>query len=275
MATSKCVNQAKVSGLEEVLNEVSVTARHFGRGLIGFSTGCLYQSNLDLADKLKMFLRAGSTVLELSFARPQDLLDFELTEPVASKLRKFSKITVHAPWKNIKYFDGSSLAKQIIVKIIRLNELFFISGVVFHPDVVMNFPALDMAPLPVVIENMDSHKKYGISVDDMAILKASYDFGFVLDVQHAYEHDHSLVLARELIAVMGDRLRHLHVSGQTLSSRHAPVHVADNKMAICRLLRVLPRVPVVLEGVILDNISATTKVEMAYVSEQGDPLLPP
>ncbi len=268
----KCDGRANMIGLADVINEVSLSARHFGRGLVGFSTGCLYQSSLPLVDKLKAYLRAGSTVLELSFARPNDLLEFEMTEPIASKLRKFSKITIHAPWIDVKYFDGSNLTRKMIDKIIRLSDLFFVSGIVVHPDVVLNFAALEMVPLPILIENMDKNKKYGISVDHIARIKEDYDLNFILDLQHAFEWDPSLTLAHEMISCMGNRIRHLHVSGETKSMRHAPVYLADNRKDICDLLKMMPSVPVVLEGVISDNILATAKCEFDYVTEQGDPL---
>lgn len=268
----KCPGRPSMVGLEQVINEISAKARRFSRGLIGFSTGCLYKTELDLVDKLKAYLRSGSTALELSFATPSDLLIFNPTEAEMSKFRKFSKITIHAPWKDIKYFDRSGISNPVIAKITQLCGLLHISGVVFHPDIVANFNGLEIVPFPVLIENMDKNKKFGISVEEIAKIKSDYDFGFVLDVQHAYEHDPSMSLAHELVSVMADRIGHLHVSGQTDSSHHAPVYQANNKREICRLLKAVPSVPAILEGMILDDISASTKREIAYVVEQGDPL---
>lgn len=268
----KCSGRSEVVDLETVINEISAQARHFGRGLVGFSTGCLYQFNMPLVDKLKVYLRAGATVLELSFATLNDLLAFEPTAADISKFRKFTKITIHAPWKGIRYFDGSNAANLVVNKIMALNDIFYVSGVVFHPDIIDNFDALELTPLPVLIENMDINKEFGISVEEIAMIKVRYNFGFVLDIQHAYEHDSSLALAREMTQVMGDRIRHLHVSGQNSSSRHAPVFEADNKQEICNLLKIMPSVPVVLEGVLSGDVSVISKQEIAYVTEHGDPL---
>ncbi len=266
----KCPGCSGIITLAALVNEIAAKARHFSRGLIGFSTGCLYQSEMPLVDKLKAYLRAGSTALELSFATPAVLAAFLLNEAEMSKLRKFSKITIHAPWKEISYFDGSGTTNAVISKIVQLRELLPISGVVFHPDVVANFSGLEVIPLPVLIENMDRNKKFGISVEDIYKIRRDYDFGFVFDIQHAYEHDPAMVLAHELVSVMGDRIRHLHVSGQSKEGHHVPVYQADNKKEICQILKIVPGVPAIMEGLILTDVFASTKREIAYVIEQGD-----
>jgi len=88
---------------------------------------------------------------------------------------------------------------------------------------------------------MDRDKKSGRS---LAELKKIYDefsnFGFVLDVQHAYENDPTGKLAIEAAEMMGSRLRHLHVSGQKQRpeglSRHSFLYEADNREEILRVL---------------------------------------
>lgn len=277
----KCQGRAGSVSMSEVINEISASARHFGRGLIGFSTCCLdHRGDLKLVDKLKFYLRVGSLAIELSFSTPAKLLAFELTEDDLSKLRKFSQITIHAPWCGIKYFDGSGLSDKVLSKIMALAQLVPVQGVVFHPDEVANFNGLDVIPLPILIENMGQPKRFGSSIEDMEKIKRDYDVGFVLDLQHAYEHDPSLALAREMISVMGDKAHHLHASGQRANSSHMPVCQSDNKQAICRLLKIVPALPVVLEGVIIaarggfgfDGTYNDIKEEFSYVREQGDPL---
>ncbi|MDO8669597.1 MAG: hypothetical protein Q7K65_04865 [Candidatus Buchananbacteria bacterium] len=267
-----CIGRFGAVTVTTMMSEITLKANHFSRGLIGFSTGCLHKSGLKLVDKLKAYLRAGATALELGFVTPEQLFNFELTEADMSKLRKFSKITIHAPCRDIKYFDVSGLTNAVIRKLTALSQMLPVSGVVFHPDTVANFNGLEVVPFPVLIENMDRNKKFGTSVEEIREIRDNYDFGFVLDLQHAYEHDPSMTLAHELASAMGNKIRHLHVSGQTVDSYHAPVYKADNKKQICRLLKILPGVPVVLEGIILDEPFASTKREIAYVMEKGDPL---
>ncbi|MDI6738694.1 MAG: hypothetical protein QME12_09380, partial [Nanoarchaeota archaeon] len=74
----------------------------------------------------------------------------------------------------------------------------------------------------------------------------NYNFGFVLDLQHAYCHEPSMQLARELMDVMGERIKELHVSGQRENETHSLLHKADNSNMIIGMLR--NDIPIILEG---------------------------
>jgi len=263
----KCSGRGGMVTLIAVINQLAQKTEAASRGQIGFSTGCLYYCNLSLVDKLKVFLRAGATVVELSFGTPKQLFEFSLDEAIKSKLRKFSRITVHAPFKEIRYFDGAGNTDEVIIKLKELFDNLPISGFVFHPDTIANFIGLEVIGLPVLIENMDRNKKIGISAEDIAAIKDDYNFGFVLDLQHAFEHDPSMDLANEMLQIMGERLSHLHVSGEFGDHHHIPLHLAQNQEAIGRILKLMPSVPVILEGVFMGlEPLASAKRELAYLA---------
>lgn len=99
--------------------------------------------------------------------------------------------------------------------------------------------------LPIALENPSSDVRDEMDVNAFASIVEARETGFVLDIQHAYEHDVSLEQAQDLVERLGDRLVAVHVSGQAESEgglrRHVPVHRADNKYPICSFLQWLSK----------------------------------
>lgn len=107
------------------------------------------------------------------------------------------------------------------------------------------------AGVPLAMENMDSRKDSGFLLADLVQIGRSLSCPFVLDVQHAYEHDHSMAYAQDLFQHLQEPLVHLHVSGQTPDNIHALVYKASNAKEIVEFVGyVLSRkvVPLILEG---------------------------
>lgn len=103
----------------------------------------------------------------------------------------------------------------------------------------------------LAIENMDKNKPSGFRIQELARLVEFADLGFVLDLQHAYEHDSSMSYAQDLFCAMKSRLVHLHVSGQSAGQNHSLVCRSENASAIAAFLgRIFSemRVPIILEG---------------------------
>ena len=212
---------------------------------IGFSTGCLYKAGYSVEEACKIYHEFGTNAIELSFAKPSALLDFKLSKDLFKSLEKYEHVSVHAPWKDIEYgFDDDTL--KVLDKLYEFNEKIDLKGVVFHPDVVDDFYILETSSLPCLVENMDTRKNSGTVLKDFYLLKRNYNFGFVLDVEHAYQHDNTMKLAGEFFDVMGKRLNHLHVSGESESRSHCPVYCSDNKNEIAKVLR--KDFPIILEG---------------------------
>jgi hypothetical protein len=265
----ECEGKNGTVDIAQIMHEISMIAPHSNRGILGFSTGCLHQSEIRLVDKLKAFLRAGATILELVFRTPEDLFNFSFSEVEMSKFRKFTMITIHAPCDNIRYFDGLGMTDAVLKRIKDISDQLAVSGVIFHPDTVDNFHGLELVGLPVLFENLDKNNSVFILPEEFEKLRMDYDFGFVLDLQHVFEHDQSMFMADEMVLAMGNRLNHLHVSGCNGQYCHAPLYSSNNWRDISRTLKTILTVPVVMEGLLTGNISEATKREYAFVSENG------
>lgn len=231
---------------------------------IGFTTGSLYRSEIPFDEVIKLYYSLGADAIELSFATPNQLFDYQLSEQSAEDIKKFTSISIHAPWKEVRYDDNPN-TNRIIEKLRLLCNKFPVRGIVLHPNIIDNFEMLDQSGLPFLLENMDRRKSYGIHPEQFRELKKKYNFGFVLDVEHAYEHDPSMQLAREFIDVMGDRLKHMHISGCNESEIHTSTYCAVNKEAVTEILKLGLSVPKILEGVLLEEAQDSIKKELAYV----------
>ncbi len=231
---------------------------------IGFTTGCLYRTPITFNERIKLYSRLGADAIELSFPTFKDLNQYELTNETKLLLNQFKTVTIHAPWKESRY-NNNKETRNAIRKLTHLHNNLQTQGIVLHPDTIDNYEILVSTKLPFLLENMDERKKTATYPEHIQKLKDKYAFGFVLDLQHAYEHDPTMQLAQELIDVMGDRLHHLHVSGHSKKEIHVPTHLADNRQAIEKILQLKLKVPKILEGILLENIPKTIAKELEYV----------
>ncbi len=231
---------------------------------IGFTTGSLYRSDVPFDERIRLYHSLGADAIELSFATLTQLFDYDLSNQSKQDIKKFASVSIHAPWKEVRY-NLDTKTQKIINKLRELCNQLPIEGLVLHPDTIDDFEILDQSGLPFLLENMDQRKSYGTHPEQFRELKRKYNFGFVLDVEHAYEHDSSMKLAREFVEVMGDRLKHMHVSGYGESEIHVPTYCAINKKEITEILKMGLSVPIVLEGILLEDIPNSITTELEYI----------
>ena len=235
-------------------------------GEIGFSTGCLHNSGMSICEMVDFYSSVGADAIELSFATPKELMDFELSDRILKGLEKYKHISIHSPWKGCRY-NTSHDTNRMLSKLGKLHRQTKASGIVFHPDIIDFFGRIKGTGLPILIENMDRRKAFGTKPEHIKEIRDDYDVGFVLDIQHAYEHDPSMKTAKEMISVMGYRLKHLHVSGQNRSNNHFPAYAAENREAIEKILGLGLSVPKILEGELTGDIAKAASEELRFVRD--------
>lgn len=229
----------------------------------GFSTGCLYKTNLPLIDRIKLFYSAGADAIELSFSSLPELIAFRLEPYLVSSLSKFSHVSVHAPWYMCYGTDYYT-----IISLRKLSEIYneiHPSGIVIHPDTIEEYSRLRDFGLPFLFENMDPRKDFGKFPSDFETLKKEHNYGFVLDIFHTYENDQSLADSKKFIEVMENRLSHLHVSGINGNLRHAPSYNSDNVQPITEILKIVNGITRISEGTITSNIEDNLFQELRFL----------
>ena len=192
------------------------------------------------------------------------MLDFELSEETINNLKKYKYISIHAPWKELRY-DKNKNTIRLIDRLREISEYINIKSIVLHPDIVDNFSFLDNCKLPFLLENMDKRKRFGIKLEHFEKLKENYNFGFLFDAKHAYEHDSSMKLGFELIDLFGDRLKELHVSGEDSNGNHNLVYSSKNKEKIEEILKLKLKVPIILEGILSENFREEILEELNFL----------
>jgi sugar phosphate isomerase/epimerase len=235
-------------------------------GAYGFSTGALYKTDIPLDERVERFNKLGANAIELGLVSQEELMGFRLIPSIRRGLKRYDYVSIHGPMIGIRYGNDDK-TKEIIARLKERCGELPVKGIVLHPDLVEDFEIFDGCGLPFLIENMDGSHSVGTSPEYFERMKRRYSFGFVLDVQHAYEHDPSMGMAREMIDAMGDRLRHMHVSGCSVGENHIPVHMSENRNAIVKILEMGIRVPKIFEGVFSEDIDRTISRELGFIGK--------
>jgi uncharacterized LabA/DUF88 family protein len=236
---------------------------------IGFSNGALKNFDISDLEKIKIFKAAGANALEIPFREPESLFEFRLTKQLSDLLSEFDWLSIHAPFFNVTYENNDS-TKKILSKLEELTKILPVKGIVFHPSNILDFDLLEKSGLPILIENMDLRKDSFKSIKDMEIIYKKYNFGFVLDVEHAFENDPTMNLAKDLIHLMGDRLKELHVSGARLKeniyeNNHCLLNDSLYRKEILSVLKDLKHLPIILEVAFNENEKYKIKQELNFV----------
>lgn len=222
--------------------------------LIGPSTGWLYAIEIfSLKEQEDILRKANSTAIELCLGSSLEKDDKRILSLTGSeRFGNFNYVGLHIP-----DFDQKLDSEYQISLTKKLVNTHKVMAVLIHPLKVAGeyprkyFDNMIAAEIPLAIENMDSRKESGFEIKELNQLVFGCNIKFVLDVQHAYEHDASMKYALDLFDSLCEKLTHLHISGQTKNNIHSLVHKAENSKAIVELIgKILSKkkIPLILEG---------------------------
>jgi hypothetical protein len=226
----------------------------------------MFKSSLTLDNIISFYSHIGADALEINFATIKELKDFKYDNGLLETIRGFSYVSIHAPFKGIRYGDND-FSRHTINKLQELCKELPVRGVVIHPDTVDDFNALEYLGIPILIENMDKRKTRGIRASEFTAYSMLYNFGYVLDLKHVYEHDPTMNLAFGLSQAMGDRLMEYHISGQDGTSNHVLLHNSANWRDIIFNIPYTNDKPLIIESVFEEPNEFTAKKELEFVKE--------
>ncbi len=206
--------------------------------MFGFSTGALakgdFRAAIAMLDDYKL------DALELSALRLSEL-DVLLSALPSLVLGGYAHVTLHAPSRFDEASEGA-LADKL------LGALPFVGGVVLHAEAIVEprhwIPFGDR----LLIENADGRKATGRTLEELQAVMAPLPKARIcFDVAHVYQVDPTLIEARRMIRVFGDRIAQLHLS----QLDHACAHHGLTYGIVQQfqaLMPLLPDVPVILES---------------------------
>jgi len=228
--------------------------------MIGPSNGWLFAQKIyDLPAHQKFLKEAGANAVELVMWLGEE----ERQKMLLSGKMDAAFISVHLD----DYYPDKPLHEQILPAK-KIFDRHKARAAVMHP--VENpesfYEALMTAGISVHIENMDKNKPRGYHPKELWDLMEKHGLGFVLDIQHAFEHDKDMRYAWYLFEMGRTRLRYLHVSGQSPESIHSLVHKSNTnnaKMIVDFVGKVMAqiRVPIILEGQYTTAQEVKTEIE--------------
>jgi hypothetical protein len=206
---------------------------------IGISTGVfpdLRDDWLALVDEAAAVSTFAVELSALSSEELPGLLAYLRTDPAVA----FRYVSVHAPAKN----RGSNEVENVR----QLDEIpLWVRSIVTHPDVLSALGPYRALGTRLVLENMDSRKDDGRTVEEMdRFFDALPAAGLCLDVAHAHSIDPSMGLAHALLDRFRSRLRHVHLS--SLSDGHHVTLSDEDEAGFAEVLDRCGDVPWILEA---------------------------
>jgi hypothetical protein len=184
--------------------------------------------------------RVSSFAVELTALAEDELptlLDFLAAEPPLP----FRYVSVHGPSKGRRMPE-----RELVTRLAGLPV--FVDAIVLHPDQIED-PALYVSlGSRLVIENMDSRKQAGTTVEQLVpLFEALPDAGFCFDIAHAWTVDPTMAAGSELLDRFAPRLRHVHVSSISPRLGHVPLS-AEHEALFSPLLSRCRDVPWIFEA---------------------------
>jgi len=206
---------------------------------LGYSTGAVARGDFRLAlERLRPFRLDAIELSALRYHELTPLVDAMKT----LDLHEYEYVAIHAPG----HFAAGQ-ERTLVEAICEIAEK--VDAVVVHPDAMFD-PRL-WIPLgqSLCFENMDKRKRIGRTADDLgAIFDRFPDARFCLDLGHAWQVDHTMTEARQILRRFRDRIKQVHASEVNTQSEHVGLTLTT-VTAFRRVLDLLPDVPWILEAV--------------------------
>jgi len=212
--------------------------------ILGFGTGSLYKTH----DRLKpetfdIHRQMGCNAIELMWhATPEETN--KLLALKKDDLRGFSYRSLHLP-SDIGHMNISALHETLEIAQKVHGELQF-NCIVLHPNDMERWDVISQYPdLPIAVENMDWRAEHGKYVESLESIFEKFDAPMVLDLNHCFTNDPSMLLAHDMVKVFGSRIVEIHVSG--FETAHEPLVRTMQE----EILRAIPdkNLPIIIESV--------------------------
>jgi len=224
--------------------------------IIGPSNGWLYLKKVySMAEQEALFKEAGANFVEICFSSKWYSLENRKRAASLANSQCFNSQTFHHKSVHLPDITGRETDREFSTAqkaVLRANASFALTHPLKIEDEypIKSYETMVQMGIPLAIENMDRRKSSGFYLKELEKLLDIVNY-FVLDVQHAFEHDSTMKYAFDLFEMARTKLAYLHVSGETLERNHVLLFKAANCNTIIGFLaKVFSKiqVPIILEG---------------------------
>ena len=156
--------------------------------IVAISVGACYDLRLSYSEAIKFIQHYSVDGIELLFAAPKDLMDFEFEEENLDYVKSLKFKSIHMPVRDAIYED-SLITKKVIDKATVIANQINADYLVFHPNTITDYSILDWT-LKNCVENLNSKEcnKGFQTVHEMKKVLEKHDgLGLVLDTCHMLE----------------------------------------------------------------------------------------
>lgn len=225
---------------------------------IGFGNGSLWK----IADKyskstINILKDCGNDVLETCI---NSLSEVDKIERIVPDVKDFLYKSIHLPTDVV--YKNDQRTRQLLDTVVDYYKKITANLILVHPDLVEDWEIFDKYKLNWAVENMDKEKQKYKTAEDLAeFFKLKPDWKLVLDFNHCYTNDKTMVLADDIISQFKDKITEIHLSGY--SELHDPLFITKQNFILdyCKELDA----PIVIESV-FDSIDDVKK-EYNYIKE--------
>lgn len=152
------------------------------------SLGSCFDLKLNRTESLRFLQKYSHLIdgIELLFATPAELMDFELDSTSKNFLDGLDFVSIHMPFIETEYLDNKE-TRAWIEKAVEIAEKTRAQYLLFHPHRIKSFDSISTS-MQVCIENMDAKTPEFAKPEKIKeLLEKHKQFGFVFDVCHAID----------------------------------------------------------------------------------------
>jgi sugar phosphate isomerase/epimerase len=156
--------------------------------IIAISVGACYDLKLSYSEAIRFIQKQNVDGIELLFVTPKDLLEFEFEKDCLEFIQSLKFKSIHMPFHEIEY-DNNLVTKKVIEKGSRIAKKINADYLVFHPNTIKDYSALDY-DFKNCVENLNSkeYNKGFQTVQEMKkVLEENKGLGLILDTCHMLE----------------------------------------------------------------------------------------
>lgn len=221
---------------------------------ICISTGTIYKLSNDRNEMIKILQKFKPDGIELSFAYPQYILDFQISDENLKYMQSLKFNSIHAPWKEISYSDNE-LCHTVLKAIENLYKQINAKNVVIHFKTDSDVSVVEGYNFVTSTENGEWYTENWPKTPDAISLILNQDD----NLKFTFDFAHALTVSSNDVPIYVNRYKEkiseIHFSDrQKEAPDHWFLHKNDNEeiRKLLSHLKVLD-VPVVLEGVATDE----------------------